>query len=338
MDQTFLVFGHRGARYGLDVRQVREIVWLPQLSAIEELPAHIAGVFNLRGRIVPVMDLGLRFGHPHLPWTTGDRVIVIDSGNARVGVVANELHDVLAIAPEAIENARSYQGAGGHARFVCGEAKSDAGLVMLLDIEELLHSTPSEEALALAATGDAEAAHSPGCGELTPAAAEVFRDRARNLAAAHASGDRSGLDAFAVIRLDGEIFGLALHLVREFSHLRGITPVPCCPAHILGNMNLRGNILTLVDIRPALGMASEGELHEVVVVRAGEVLLGLPAAEIVDVVHLAPTEITAVPIASKHAGKAYCSGVATIGGRAMGILDMEKLLAANELRVMEEVH
>src|SRR5665811_2304944 len=68
MDQTYLIFGHRGARYGLNVRAVREIVWLPELSPIEELPPYIAGVFNLRGRIVPVMDLGLRFGHPREPY------------------------------------------------------------------------------------------------------------------------------------------------------------------------------------------------------------------------------------------------------------------------------
>src|SRR5665647_2867557 len=76
MDQTYLIFGHRGARYGLDVRAVRELVWLPELSPIEELPPYIAGVFNLRGQVVPVMDLGLRFGHARKPFLTSDRIIV----------------------------------------------------------------------------------------------------------------------------------------------------------------------------------------------------------------------------------------------------------------------
>jgi purine-binding chemotaxis protein CheW len=143
------------------------------------------------------------------------------------------------------------------------------------------------------------------------------------------------MESFAVIRLNGELFGLGLDAVREFAHLRGITPLPCCPPHIVGNMNLRGNILTLVDIRPALGMAPEGAMREVVVVRVGDLLLGLPASEIVDVVHLAPTEIAAVPIASDRAGKAYCKGVATVGGHAIGILDLEKILAADELLVAE---
>ena len=229
MNDIYLIFGHRGARYGLPVSAVREIVWLPELSPIEELPPYIAGVFNLRGRIVPVMDLGLRFGHPHEPYLTGDRVIVIDSDAARVGVVANELYDVVAIPPSAIKDPASYQGAGGHEHFVRGEAMLDDGLAMLLDIDALLRSAPTEETLS---------AHTPGAaeelshlfGKLSPEEAELFRSRARSLAQVQETAERSGLEGFAVIRLDDELFGVGLDLVREFSHLRSIAPVPCCPA------------------------------------------------------------------------------------------------------------
>lgn len=335
MDKTYLVFGHRGARYGLDAHAVREIIWLPELSPIEELPPYIAGVFNLRGRVVPVMDLGLRFGHSRERYSLNDRVIVIDNDEARVGVVVNDLHDVLPIAQAAIEDVQSYQGAGGHAQFVCGEAKLDDGLVMLLDVDALLRSAPPEEAMSVPVPSDLREAPSL-FGQLSAEEAEVARNRARNLADVQETGERSGLETFVVIGLGGELFGLGLDVVREFSHLRGITPLPCCPPWILGNMNLRGDILTLVDIRPALGMAIAGAMGEVVVVRIGELLLGLPAAEIVDVVYLAPSDITSVPIASDSAGKEYCKGVAGAGGRAIGILDLEKILAARELSAAEQ--
>ena len=336
MDQTYLIFGYSGARYGLDARAVREIVWLPELSPIEELPSYIAGVFNLRGRVVPVMDLGLRFGRSREHYLLNDRVIVIDRDDARVGIVVNDLHDVLPIAQVAIEDVQSYQGAGGHAQFVCGEAKLDDGLVMLLDVGALLRSAPPEEAMSVPVPSDSREAPSLFA-QLSAEEAEAAHNRARNLAEVQETGERSGLEAFAVIGLGGELFGLGLDAVREFSHLRDITPLPCCPPWILGNMNLRGEILTLVDIRPALGMAIEGALSEVVVVRVGEQLLGVPAAEIIDVVHLAPSDIAAVPIASDGAGKEYCKGVASTGGRAIGILDLEKILAARELQVGEEV-
>jgi chemotaxis signal transduction protein len=81
----------------------------------------------------------------------------------------------------------------------------------------------------------------------------------------------------------------------------------------------------------------ECTMSEVVVVHIGDMLLGLPAAEIVDVVYTAPSDIAAVPVASDRAGKAYCKGVATIGGQAVGILDLEKILAAREQQVAEEL-
>jgi purine-binding chemotaxis protein CheW len=337
MDQTYLIFGHRGARYALPVSAVREIVWIPALSPIEELPPHIAGVFNLRGRVVPVMDLGLRFGHARQAYRTSDRVIVIEGRAGRVGLVANELHDVLAIAPEAIDDANNYQGAGGRAQFVLGEAKLDNGLAMLLDLAALLQSSPPDGSLAPDLPARSAQQPLPLFGELPAEDAQLLRSRAHALAAVATADARAGMQSYAVIRLDQEWFGLELDAVREFSHLRGLTPVPCCPPHIAGNMNLRGDILTLVDLRPALGMAAAGALHEVVVVRAGELSFGMPASEVVDVVQFAAADIAAVPVASDRAGKQYCKGVATVGGHAVGILDLEKILAARELQVAETV-
>jgi purine-binding chemotaxis protein CheW len=337
MDQSYVFFGHRGARYGVDVRAVREIVWLPELSPIEELPPYIAGVFNLRGRVVPVMDLGLRFGHPRECYLPGDRVIVINRDDTRVGLIANELHDVMVIPHACIEDVRSYQGAGGEAQFIFGEAKLDDGLAMLLDVDALLRSAPSEEALSIHAPPGSDEELWRVYGNRSPADAELFRGRARSLAEVLEAGERSGLEAFAVIRLEGELFGLGLAVVREFSHLRGVTPLPCSPPHIVGSMNLRGDILTLVDIRPALGMATEGAMSEVVVVRVGDLLFGVPVAAIVNVLHLASSDIAAVPVASDRAGKTHCRGVATVDGQAVGILNLEKILAAGELQVAEDV-
>jgi len=335
MDQPYLIFGHRGARFGLEVRSVREMVWLPELSPIEELPAYIVGVFNLRGRVVPVMDLGLRFGRAHEPFLTSDRIIVIDSEEARVGIVASELYEVSTIPEAAIDAVDSYQGAGGHAQFVSAEARLDDGLVMLLDVAALLRNAPSEDTLSFPAPSGSSEAPLPWFGKLSAEEAELFRSRARNVAQVEGSGERVGLEAFAVIRLAGELFGLALKLVREFAHARNITPLPCCPAHIVGNMNLRGDILTLVDIRSALAVATDGALNEVMVVRVDELLFGLPATEIVDVVYLAPSDIAAVPVGSDPAAKAYCKGVASVAGQAIGMLDLERLLASLELRVAE---
>ena len=78
----------------------------------------------------------------------------------------------------------------------------------------------------------------------------------------------------AIIQLGAECFGVGLDVVREFSHLRRVTAIPCCPSHIAGNMNLRGDILTLVDIRGLLNIPAEGNPSEVMVVEAGDLSIG----------------------------------------------------------------
>ena len=337
MDKTYLLFGHRGARYALDARAVRESVWLPELSIIEELPHYIVGGFNLRGRIVPVLDLDLCFGHPRQGYRPSDCVIVIETEATRIGIGANELHEVVTIPESAIEDVQDYQdGLGVRAQFICGVAKLDEGLVMLLDVAALLNCAPPEEAMILAEPGQAPDEPAAALAQASAEAAQIFRERAKSLAQVTQPEEHTGLAAYAVIGLGGELFGLPVNVVREFAHIRSVVPVPCCPPHIVGNMNLRGDILTLVDIRPALGMPVEGKMAEVVVLRVDELLLGVQAAEIVDVVTLGQADIAAVPVASDGEGKAYCKGVATIGGRAISLLDLHKILTQGELQVKEE--
>jgi purine-binding chemotaxis protein CheW len=269
-----------------------------------------------------------------------DSVVVIETGAARVGIVVNELHDVTAVPAQDIKDAEDYrEGLGAVAQFVQGVVELGDGLAMWLDVQALLRSVPPEEAMPVALGEAGPAAEAPDSPSTQDGAEEtqVFRARARKLARKPDSGERPGLEAFAVIGLGGELFGLNMSVVREFAHIGSVSPVPCCPPWILGNMNLRGDILTLVDIRPALGMAPDGAMSEVVVVRLGELLMGLPAAQIVDVAYLSPADIAAVPVASDGAAKQYCKGVANEGGRAIGILDLDKILAARELQVAEEV-
>src|SRR4051812_19209892 len=105
MTDSYLVFGLRESRYAISVALVREIVWLPELAQVDELPPDVAGVFDLRGSVVPVVDLLARFGRARAPLRTTDQVIVLGTAAARVGVIANELHDVADIPAASIADA-----------------------------------------------------------------------------------------------------------------------------------------------------------------------------------------------------------------------------------------
>src|SRR5262249_34289721 len=148
--------------------------------------------------------------------------------------------------------------AGG--RFIRGLARLNEQLVMLLDVERLLG--PGELPVAgdggetedggrrtedgggpspsfglrppSSAPSAAEGSFSP---EATAEERAIFRRRAQDLAPPMEQEESDGLASLAVVTLNGECYGIDLGLVREFAPLRSVTPVPCCPAHVVGQMN-----------------------------------------------------------------------------------------------------
>lgn len=167
----------------------------------------------------------------------------------------------------------------------------------------------------------------------------------------------------ALIALGGERFGIALDVVREFGFARAISPMPCCPPHILGQVNLRGDIVTLVDIRDALNTpasrpkylepsnlgAHNASAHNagvnggtvqaainipIVVVQHEGAPLGIVIDEVLDVLYL--SEDAMMPIAAPGAGK-YFAGGALHDGRLLGLLDLARLFVEGQLEVDEVV-
>jgi purine-binding chemotaxis protein CheW len=337
VDKHYLVFAYRGAHYLVDSSTVQEIVKLPELLPIEELPSKVVGAFNLRGQIIPVLDLALCFGHAPSRACLSDAVIVIAAGDSRIGIVANELIDSACIAQSAIEDARNFHDVlCAPIHFISGVARLDQSLAMVLNVQALLRCAPVQTLLAMSGPGMPIEEPIPSFTDVPLQDAEAFRERAHVLAYAPEDSANADTSAFAVIRLDSELFALSLTFVREFVHLRNVWPVPCCPRHIVGSMTICGDILTLVDLRPALGLAPLDTLREVAVVHTGTILMGVSATEIVDVVHLTQAAIASLPVAD---GKniPYCSGIAMLGGRAISIIDIKGIVAMRALHITEEV-
>jgi purine-binding chemotaxis protein CheW len=143
----------------------------------------------------------------------------------------------------------------------------------------------------------------------------------------------------AIVGLSGEFFGVELEMVREFTDLQRITPVPCCPDYIVGDMNLRGDILTVVDIRRALQMpvVPAAPTTKVMVVPLGDSLVGVLVDQVFDVFDLDPYALSAVPSAIKAINDTYLKGTISCSGKILTILDLQNILAAGDLIVNEEV-
>ncbi|HET7831805.1 MAG TPA: chemotaxis protein CheW [Gallionella sp.] len=330
---AYLRFSLNGARYAVDARNVLEIVRLAELTLADEAPPHIAGLINLRGRIAPVMSLDLRLGHALRRYQLSDSIVMLQSKETVIGAIVNDVSEVIEIADAAVESLPHYDGElSGHVNLLSGNAKVGDEIVMLLDVPRLIHA----RALAAGAV-PRPADQAYFCPEATAQEREVFHQRAQSLMQAVERQEMAELIPLSLVRLGEECFGIELDVVREFSSLHHVTPIPCCPPHIAGNTNLRGDILTLVDIRGLLNIAANGAATNVMVIESNDLYIGVPVEQVLEVVYADPSDIIPLPAAVHEEKSEYCKGAVRYGQELVSILDMMKILSKGKLEVEEEV-
>jgi purine-binding chemotaxis protein CheW len=140
MEKDVQVVGFRigNETYGVRIAAVREIVRVPEITSVPNAPELIEGVINLRGKIIPVMDLRKRFGLTEIVTDKKNRILVVDLENKLLGLIVNSASEVLKISPSDIE-APGTVFAEGESSYVTGVGKLKGRLIILLDINKLLH-------------------------------------------------------------------------------------------------------------------------------------------------------------------------------------------------------
>ena len=137
----YLTFQLSNEEFGIRVLKVREIMGLQEITAVPQTPAHIKGVINLRGKVVPVIDLRLKFGLAPAEYTQRTCIIVTqvqgESGTVLMGIVVDGVSDVLTLAGSEIEDTPDFgeEYSGG---YLLGMAKVKGKVKILLDIERVL--------------------------------------------------------------------------------------------------------------------------------------------------------------------------------------------------------
>jgi purine-binding chemotaxis protein CheW len=140
MEKDLQVVGFRigSETFGVLIASVREIVRVPEITAVPSAPETVEGVINLRGKIIPVMDLRKRFGHVDIQPDKKNRILVVELENKLVGLIVNAASEVLKIPPSEIE-APGTVFAEGESSYVTGVGKLKGRLIILLDVSKLLH-------------------------------------------------------------------------------------------------------------------------------------------------------------------------------------------------------
>ncbi len=132
----YLTFKLGEEEYGVQILKVREIIGLMDITKVPQMPGYVKGVINLRGKVIPVIDLRAKFNLPEVAYTDQTCIIVIDVGGM-VGTIVDAVQEVSDIAHDAIEPPPPL-GSDVDSAFILGLAKSKENVKILLDIDRVL--------------------------------------------------------------------------------------------------------------------------------------------------------------------------------------------------------
>jgi purine-binding chemotaxis protein CheW len=134
----YLTFNLASEEYGVEILKVREIIGIMDITSMPQTPAYVKGVINLRGKVIPVIDLRLKFGMEPAEYTEQTCIVVVDVG-ALVGVIVDTVQEVLDIDDDQIDPPPPL-GAAVDTSFVLGMGKVKDDVKILLDIDKALSS------------------------------------------------------------------------------------------------------------------------------------------------------------------------------------------------------
>ncbi len=136
--EQFVIFKLGEESYGVDIGSVREIITMRPITRVPKAPSYVEGVINLRGRVIPVIDLRFRLGLESAEARHSARIVVVEVQSNTVGMIVDGVSEVLRISPEDIQVVPSSIVSGVDSAFLMGVAKLENRLVILLSLEEVL--------------------------------------------------------------------------------------------------------------------------------------------------------------------------------------------------------
>lgn len=347
VEQSYLVFQLDKQFYGIEPKWIKEIFLLPELTPVVESRPDLVGLLNLRGHILPVIDLSVHFGYRRRQYRTTDCAIVLQAHEIDLGVIVDRVCDLHPLSPLTIASGRAMgygleceehsSGTPLLSKSILGVGHLETDLVMLLDGASLLESIKGAELDKSHRLSDFES--SQFCPDATPQERELFHQRSQRLQQSAETVEEGQRIPLAAIGLSGEYFGIELQWVREFANIERVTPIPCCPPHIIGNTNLRGEIVTLVEIGNLLNLPKieRKKASQVVVVQVEDWIAGIAVDEVLDTLEVSPKTIVPKSSISTAGDRFYVRGTAPYRDKLLSLLDLPKIFEQGELIVDEEV-
>jgi len=320
-DETQLVtFLLAEEEFGIPISFVKEIVRVPDITRIPKVPSFIQGVANLRGSILPIVSLRNRFGLPAEERTEDNRVIVVEVSGKLIGLVVDQVREVLRVPNEWVEPPPPIIAGVVEMQYLRGVAKLKDGarLVTLLDVERAI---PSENMIARPETNSRQAL-----------ATEVQ---------SRASREAIDGEQMVTFRLGGEEYAARVADVQEIIRVPDISRVPGAPAFVEGVVALRNRLLPIVNLRkrfelPAMELDDDSRI---IVANMGGVVTGIQVDAVSEVLTVPNTAIEEPPQITSATKTHPLRGVAKLdeGKRLVMLLDISRTLSVSDVHELAKI-
>jgi purine-binding chemotaxis protein CheW len=329
-----VTFRLAGEELALPIKSVQEIIKLPEITKVPNTPSYVDGIGNLRGGILPIVNLRRRLGIESKERDDATRVVVINIGGVTTGFVVDSVSEVMHIEKGILEPPPATS-SGIEGQYLRGIAKIDDGkrLVLVLAEDQIL----PELAELSKSLHDSEAPH--GTASDSPEESEGAR------ASAHQQNEVEQLVTFNVA---DEEFAVGIMQVKEIIRVTEITPVPKAPEYIVGVLSLRNHLLPIMDLRVLFSQASlKVEMGEkpsqdkidsqrIIVVELDGVLTGMLVDSVSEVLTLEKKAIEPPPAIVSRGESNRLRGVGKLenGKRLLMLLDIDRLVSKTDKKRM----
>jgi len=296
--------------YAIGIMQVKEIIRAPQIVKVPNCEAYVEGVVSIRNNLLPIINLRTYFGMEHIDINDHTRILVVDMGNFTAGIMVDKISEVLRVPADVIQPAPRFSVQSGEQ--LRGVAKLNNGKRMILILE------PSKLV---------SADEISGISGVDGACERDSDDK---------SVSRQLLDEEQLVtfRIDAEEYGVKIANVQEINRMTEVTRIPGAPFHIDGIVNLRGNVIPVLNLRKLFRLPDKQatDATRIIIVDYGGKKTGIVVDSVSEVLRFEKTLVEAPPdVLSNGVDSDYVEGVGKLdGGRRMIlILDLSKVLNFN---------
>jgi purine-binding chemotaxis protein CheW len=321
--EHLVTFRVQDEEYGIPIMDVKEIIRVPKITAVPNSPTGVMGITSLRNQVLPVVDLRTQFNLSAAGEDTrhdDERCVVVSIGEASVALRVDAVNEVLNVPRAAVEPTPEIVTSEGdtHER-LRGVAKLNDGkrLIMMLDVRKLVRESDLR-----ALTGQSATAGTGGGGVGESTVATAAKDT-----------DERQLVSFKVA---GEEFAMDIMQVQEIIRLDKVTKVPHAASFVEGLVNLRGNVLPVIDLRRRFDMESKAydDSTRVVVVDIQGRKTGIIVDAVSEVLRLSSAKVEHAPAIVKAGFREdFIEGVGKLaeGKRMLLLLRANRLLSDQEV-------